>query len=505
MKRHPFLAIPDIAAYYPAEAMESARRIVLQTVERGAGIPLVFGDAGTGKSLLLRLLEQHLSADFSVISIANPRIRTPKTLYQQLLFGLHHSFYGTDENELRLIFMDDLRQNFTSGIVVLVDEAQTLSRVVLEELRVLLHCDDGEFPKIRLVLAGNHRFEENLAHPHLTAFQQRVVARCYLCHFRWDETSEEILWQLKSAGHPNPDSLFPPEARKTVHRLTEGVPRLVHQLCDQVLYLAATSKQNVIETQQVQTAWAMLQQLPEVENSGEFRQERNSVSEGTTIPLPEKGEILQNDTKFFDTEFIKFGTLDDETFDDTRCETACLDTACCLDMENEKEQQHEAGIVTTGLSPTMLEIPPIPNTVVPNDLVCVSEITETFSSVNEQLLETLHQKSEMFFDDPDDLHHIGDTCHEFSENDEIPEKITTWKGDKDWKKGYSPKQSAALPREPKQESCQKLLHELAVMEELLSREISVIHKMKKIENDCLTRRANPTSPSRVLARFPETK
>jgi len=420
LNRLPFPTTPDISGYFPAESIETARRTVLQILEHGTGIPLIFGESGMGKSLLLRVLEKYFENDCHVVYMANQRLRTPKSLYQHLLFSLHQSYCGMDENELRLLFLDHLFQRETYGMILLVDEAQSLGRSTLEELRVLLHYNhQGNPESIRLVLAGDRRFEERLTHPHLNAFQQQVVARCYLEKFRREETGQEILWQLKQAGCQTPDLLFPEEARKTVHKLTEGVPRIVHQLCQQALALAADLNLTHVDETVVQTAWEILQQLPGAKNM-----------------IPTAGS--PNDAN--ETLVIEFGTLDDDESVATPFGT---------------EHKPDAKPFDESLLP---EIP-------------FTETAEEPETVFAQTFSFPPPK----FDLPDWGGMLSDKV--------VPDK--------------------KQPEVQRRESCQKLLDELSVMEQLLTEEISVINKMKKIESDCLSRRVRRVSPTEILASFPE--
>ena len=418
LHRLPFSTTPDVSGYFPAESIETARRTVMQVLKHGTGIPLIFGESGMGKSLLLRVLEKFFENDCHVVYMANQRLRTPKSLYQHLLFSLHQSYCGMDENELRLLFLDQLFQRETYRIILLVDEAQSLGRSTLEELRVLLHYNHDENPEsIRLVLAGDRRFEERLTHPHLYAFQQQVVARCYLEKFRREETDKEILWQLKQAGCKTPDLVFLTEARKAVHQLTEGVPRIVHQLCQQALAHAAALDLSHIDETVVQTAWEILQQLP---SSG------NNIA--TASSHDDKNSTL----------VIEFGTLDD---DEPIAPT--FDTERCIDM-------------------------------MPEPLLPETPIAETAEELETEFAQTFSFPSPKF-----ELPDLGGI---------LSDKIAPCK---------------KQPEVHQRESCQKLLDELAVMEQLLTEEISVINKMKKIESDCLSRRVRRVSPMDILASFPE--
>jgi len=297
----PFLSVPDVAHYFPSESMENARKTIISVLERNAGIPLVFGRNGMGKSLCLRMIGKHFELDDSVLYIANPGIKTAKSLFQQLLFGLQQPYCGLDENELRLQFWNYLYQFETPNLLILIDEAQTLSRTVLEELRVLLHYDNGKSAKMKVVFAGLPAFEEHLTHPKLSGFQQRVVVRCYLDNFRWNETEDYLVWQLHQAGVAQPESVFSSAARKNIHQLTEGVPRLVNQLADMCLTLASTSvsghERKTIDEEMVREAWGTLQQLPVNPPLGKSHS-TSSASGGEHLEiefgeLPEEEELLE--------------------------------------------------------------------------------------------------------------------------------------------------------------------------------------------------------------------
>ncbi|HLA85527.1 MAG TPA: hypothetical protein VJL29_12090, partial [Thermoguttaceae bacterium] len=85
--------------------------------------------------------------------------------------------------------------------------------------------------------------------------------RCYLEPFHRAETEQYVRAQVDAAAG-GPNSCFAPEAAVAVHQATEGVPRLVNQLCDHALLLAYADGSRAIDTAAVETAWADLQQLP---------------------------------------------------------------------------------------------------------------------------------------------------------------------------------------------------------------------------------------------------
>jgi hypothetical protein len=174
-------------------------------------------------------------------------------------------YRGLDEGELRLSLVDVVSAKSKSkkhqGMLLLVDEAHSLPGKLLEELRLITNLVRGGEPRVRLVLGGNPTLEERLAHPRLTALSQRVSARGYLQPLTHGETREYIRSLVSLAGG-QPDALFTSEALDRVYAATDGVPRLVNQLCDHVLMLAYSGGCSQIDAHGIDEAWADLQQLP---------------------------------------------------------------------------------------------------------------------------------------------------------------------------------------------------------------------------------------------------
>jgi type II secretory pathway predicted ATPase ExeA len=258
-----FPAHPHVARYFPAAATENARRRLMRSIERGDGPGLIIGAPGTGKSLLLQVLAAQYQERFDVLLLACARICTRRALLQTLLFELGLPYRERDEGQLRLRLLDHLlsSEDCPTGLLLLVDEAQSLSVALLEELRVMTNLVRGGAPRVRLVLAGLPALEESFASPELESLSQRLTARCYLSPFNRVETSQFVRAQM-AASEAKGDELFASEALDAVFEATDGVPRLVNQLCDRTLAVADAENCSRIDRQVVQTAWSDLQQLP---------------------------------------------------------------------------------------------------------------------------------------------------------------------------------------------------------------------------------------------------
>ncbi len=280
LQDRPFLSEPHCDRFFPAEIAQSARQTLARTIQRGEGAGLIIGPAGTGKTLLCRVLAHQFRQRFVVVMLCGGQFRTAQALFQAILYDLGLPYRGLDEGELRLSLVDFLCHSSErpEAMLLLVDEAHTLPSRVLEEIRMTMNwVSDGQ-PSSRVVLAGAPALEERLTSPKLEALNQRIVARCYLEAFDRATTAAYIESMIEQAGG-QADELFPPDARETVYRATDGVPRLINQLCDHALVLACAAGKRSIDSQLVEEAWADLQQLPAPWNESPSENEPQQVVE----------------------------------------------------------------------------------------------------------------------------------------------------------------------------------------------------------------------------------
>lgn len=286
--KRPFAPAPRGDCYYPAATIEAARQTLVRCIQRAEGAAMVVGPTGAGKTLLCLVLAEHFRNTLDVVYLSSDGLRNRRALLQGILHGLGKPYRGMDEGELRIVLADYLTGlgPASAGMLLLIDEAHTLPMGCLNELRMLTNVAADGQPRTRLVLAGASLLEERLAHPKLDSFSQRLAARCYLEAMTRQETQAYIEAQIaRSADQAS--AAFAPEACQAVYQATGGVPRLVNQVCDQALVLAAGAGQTKIDAARVQEAWANLQQLPSPWNAE-----------------PVKGQPA--------TEAIEFGALEEE-------------------------------------------------------------------------------------------------------------------------------------------------------------------------------------------------
>ena len=292
LKQRPFAAAPRVDRYFPGAAIEASRLALSRSIERAEGAGLLIGPAGTGKTLLCHLLGEHFRNQFAVALLSNGYLDTRRELLQAILFELGLPYRRLEEGELRLSLIDHVSndENARGGLLLLVDEAHTLSPRLLEEVRLIANLVRHGQPRVRLVLAGNPTLEECLADPSLEAFTQRIATRCYLGPLDHAQTQQYVMAQMTALG-VDALQIFTRDALEAIYRATDGVPRLINQVCDHVMMLAFAGGRQQIDAAGVEEAWADLQQLPTPWNQT-VRSAANAESENENL--------------------IEFGSLDDE-------------------------------------------------------------------------------------------------------------------------------------------------------------------------------------------------
>ncbi len=277
----PFAPSPKADVYFPSAGNEAARAAVSRCLTRAEGVALLIGGPGLGKSMLARVLERDLRPQMTSIVINSAGLCTRRSLLSTIAAGLELKCAPLDEGDLRMAIVDQLESKGASNVALLVDEAHTLPLRLLEELRLLTNALHHGEPGVRIALIGNTRLEERIGNSKLESFAQRVACRQYLAPFTKGETGEYIRRELFRCGADG-DRLFDATAAAGVFAATDGIPRLINQMCDHALVLAAVSGLERIDREAIEEAWADLQQLPAPWN--ESRSDAANVVEFGELP-----------------------------------------------------------------------------------------------------------------------------------------------------------------------------------------------------------------------------
>lgn len=238
LKWNPFLEDIPIEALCETPRIKHFAWRVEDLVMHG-GFALVTGDVGAGKSAALRLLSSKLTPlrDVVVGEVTRPQSRVTD-FYREIgdLFGVPVSSsnrWGAYKT-VRAKWQEHIQQTLFRP-VLLVDEAQEMSPLLLSELRLLGSTKLDTCTIVTVVLCGDRRLEEKLRTPDLLPIASRIRSRLVLDAEPPDVLGTMLRHILAAAGNA---SLMTDELQRTVCEHAAGNRRVLMNLCNELLALA---------------------------------------------------------------------------------------------------------------------------------------------------------------------------------------------------------------------------------------------------------------------------
>lgn len=200
-------------------------------------ITVLIGQAGTGKTTLLRTaLESDRCRHVRCVYLNNPTLTRAEFI--ELLAREFELSPRARESKTALLadlhaVLHRLRMAGETRALV-VDEAQSMSLELLEEIRLLANIETPSHKLLPLVLAGQPELAERLNEPGLLQLKQRVALRCVVAPFQLEESAAYIASRIRTAGG-EAMRLFTRESVQLIHERARGIPRTISVICDNAL------------------------------------------------------------------------------------------------------------------------------------------------------------------------------------------------------------------------------------------------------------------------------
>lgn len=245
LAKSPFGMNPDPNCLFMTQSHREALAGLLYAVSRRKGFVVLTGDAGTGKTSLLRTLI--LSAENAKFSL----ILTPRVSSDEFLELILLDFGVTDvpaSKSQRIHKLQELLIQFRThgqAPVLVVDEAHTLSPDALEEIRLLTNLETTEQKLLQIVLAGQNDLTTLLNREDLRQLKQRIEVRMDLKPLAEADVASYMLYRWNAAGGSAPPP-FRDDAIALISRASRGIPRVVNCICDNALLLAFADQEAVV-------------------------------------------------------------------------------------------------------------------------------------------------------------------------------------------------------------------------------------------------------------------
>lgn len=208
------------------------------------------GDAGCGKSTIIRKFAESLTKEYILLYISDSKL-TASWLYKGIIeqLGITPKFYRSDARRQLHTELEILKGVRKQKVIVVLDEAHLLSQETLEEFRFLLNFDYDSTSPMTLILSGQTELLDTIKRRPYEALLQRINIFCNVPHMDRSETEEYIKSHLRYAGCER--EIFTDKAIDEIYRLSGGISRMINRICENSLMYACQQKKRLIDDHMV--------------------------------------------------------------------------------------------------------------------------------------------------------------------------------------------------------------------------------------------------------------
>lgn len=251
LHERPFALAPDPDFLFWSPEHRGAYAMLDYGLSTRAPITLLTGEIGAGKTTILHHFIAAQDQGVTIGMIANPRPGVNDVLRRVCAALGLTTAPGADSSDLFDAIQTFLQDQHRQGrqVLLIIDEAQNLNRDALEDLRMLTNINVGRDEVLQLLLVGQPELRAMVRRPDLVQFAQRVAASYHLPRLDAANTGGYIAARIRRAGgNPN---VFSRQAAELIHQATDGVPRLINQLCDLALTYAFAEGAQMVKRETV--------------------------------------------------------------------------------------------------------------------------------------------------------------------------------------------------------------------------------------------------------------
>ncbi len=273
----PFSMSPDPRFLMATPCHREAIAGLVYGVTERKGFMVLSGEAGTGKTTVLRVVADSLPNEVEFSYILNPAL-TPDELIEHMMLDL--GIDDVPQSKARRMFrLGQLlasRHQESKVSALIVDEAHKLAPEVLEEIRLLTNFETDTEKMLQIVLVGQTELSELLNRSELRQLKQRVALRFKVQPLTPAEVGQYVAhrWSRAGGGSETP---FTAEALEMLTAYSEGIPRLINSLCQNALMICFAAEMRAVGPEQIREAASDLE-LPQSEPTGSGGREEGGAN-----------------------------------------------------------------------------------------------------------------------------------------------------------------------------------------------------------------------------------
>ncbi len=246
-RKEPFHITPDPEFLFMSRSHREALGSIIYGIEKKKGFVCITGAVGVGKTTILRsYLEKADRSKIRAIYIFNPNVSFKsllKTIYQELDIEVQTEDVFEMVNHIHYALIEEFKKGH--NVVLVIDEAQNIPMVTLENLRMLSNLETAKEKLIQMVLIGQPEFEQMLNKQALRQINQRIAIRSVIQPLTPQESREYIEHRISKVAMSD-KPVFTRGALRKIVRAAKGIPRTLNIICDNALITGFGSQKNPV-------------------------------------------------------------------------------------------------------------------------------------------------------------------------------------------------------------------------------------------------------------------
>lgn len=251
----PFRITPHTDFFFSGAKRGTTLDALLYAITHDEGIVKISGEVGSGKTMLCRVLMEHLPDNIVVVYLANPSLSREDILYALADdLGIEVPENSRPGSVMRAL-QEALMKRYAEGkqVVVLIDEAHAMPMETLEAIRLLSNLESNRHKLLQLVLFGQPELDETLLRADMRQLRERITQSFTLEPLVHGDIAAYLDFRMHAAGYRGP-GVFTPAAIKLIAAASQGLTRRINILADKALLAAFAAGSHQIGASEAKAA-----------------------------------------------------------------------------------------------------------------------------------------------------------------------------------------------------------------------------------------------------------
>jgi general secretion pathway protein A len=242
----PFQIVPNPDFLYLNSRYENALTYLEYGIMEKVGFVLLTGEVGSGKTTIIKHLLRQIESQFEIAVVFNTNV-SPGELINMVNSEFEIERPEGDKSSSLDVLHQYLIDCYAKDrrVLLIIDEAQNLSRDALEEVRMLSNLQTDDQLLLQIILVGQPEIRDRLKSKDMVQLNQRISVAHHLPALTREEADEYIAYRLEKAGGRR--DLFTTKAVDLIYQASGGIPRTINILCDSALVYGFADELKIID------------------------------------------------------------------------------------------------------------------------------------------------------------------------------------------------------------------------------------------------------------------